>query len=61
MKAPMPDGGEHIRRAELEYPGPATRTLGRTGGNIAWHAISQQPLAEPKIKSTSVHVDVLER
>ncbi|GKT59086.1 hypothetical protein ColTof4_12622 [Colletotrichum tofieldiae] len=30
-------------------------------GNIAWHAISQESLAEPKIKSISVHVDVLER
>lgn len=29
--------------------------------NIAWHTVSQQPLAEPKVKSISVHVDGLER
>lgn len=30
-------------------------------GNISWHAISQESLTEPKIKTISVHVDVLKR
>ncbi|KAL0939602.1 uncharacterized protein CTRU02_206212 [Colletotrichum truncatum] len=32
-----------------------------SAGNLTWHAISQASLAEPKIKSISIHVDVLER
>ncbi|KAK1847554.1 hypothetical protein CCHR01_09833 [Colletotrichum chrysophilum] len=30
-------------------------------GNISWHVISQESLTEPKIKTISVHVDVLKR
>ncbi|KAF0330905.1 hypothetical protein GQ607_001774 [Colletotrichum asianum] len=61
LQGPLSESLFVVRDWDAQDPPHELFTTQNLTGNILWHAISQEALTEPRIKTTSVHADVSKR